>query len=370
MPGGTQEGEAAGQDASADTTVPDRDDSEDLRAAVELANTNRTPVVIHGRGSKAFLVPPTEATSLTTLGHTGIVDYRPDELVATARSGTLLVDLARTIEAHGQALPFDPPRFGGDGTLGGAVAAGLSGPGRPWLGSVRDAVLGVEIVNGRGERLRFGGQVLKNVAGYDVSRLMTGAFGTLGVLLQVSVRVQPAPETVVVLAKTCSTDNATQIVRALLRAPLPVTATCHVDGVLRIRLAGSAEGVRHAREVLGLDLEAEHDGFFAAVRDHAHPFFAGAHSDGPLWRLSLPRGAAFDATDTLVEWAGARVWWRTDADADTVHARAGAHQGFAARFGGPQGARTPAPIAKYMRRLKAAFDPHGILNPGAVTDAD
>ncbi len=365
MPAGAQDGDAAG----ADTSVPDRDDSEPLRAAVEAAHANRTPVVIHGRGSKAFLVPPTEATSLTTLGHTGIVDYRPDELVATARAGTPLVDLARTIEVQDQALPFDPPRFGGDGTLGGAVAAGLSGPGRPWLGSVRDAVLGVEIVNGLGERLRFGGQVLKNVAGYDVSRLMTGAFGTLGVLLQASVRVQPAPESVAVLAKTCSADDASQIARDLLRAPLPVTATCHVDGVLRIRLAGSADGVRHAREVLGLDLEAEHDRFFAAVRDHAHPFFAGAHSDGPMWCLSLPRGAAFNEPDTLVEWAGARVWWRTDADARTVHARARAHQGFAASFGGPEAAPTPAPIAKYMRRLKAAFDPAGILNPGAMTDA-
>ena len=109
--------------------------------------------------------------------------------------------------------------------------------------------------------------------------------------------------------------------------------------------------------------------FFAAVRDHAHPFFAGAHSDGPMWCLSLPRGAAFNEPDTLVEWAGARVWWRTDADARTVHARARAHQGFAASFGGPEAAPTPAPIAKYMRRLKAAFDPAGILNPGAMTDA-
>ena len=289
--------------------------------------------------------------------------------MVTARAGTGLDELEHALRTHGQALPFDPPRFGGGGTVGGAVAAGLSGPGRPWLGSVRDAVLGVRIVNGLGQSLAFGGQVLKNVAGYDVSRLMTGAFGTLGLLLEASMRVQPAPEAVAVLAKTCSADEAATIVRGLLRKPLPVTGTCHVDGVLRIRLAGSEDGVRHARETLGIDLEAEDDAFFDTVRDHAHPFFQTPDSRGTLWRLSLPRGAAFDQPDALVEWAGARAWWRTDADPETVHDKARSHQGFAMPFGGGT-PRTPDAVAKYMRRVKTAFDPDGILNPGAVADAD
>ena len=287
----------------------------------------------------------------------------------TARAGTRLDELVGTLRTHGQALPFDPPRFGGAGTVGGAVAAGLGGPGRPWLGSVRDAVLGVRIVNGLGQSLAFGGQVLKNVAGYDVSRLMVGAFGTLGLLLEASMRVQPAPETVAVLAKACSAEAAAAVVRGILRAPLPVTGTCHVDGELRIRLAGSADGVRHARDTLGCDLEAEDDAFFDTVRDHAHPFFERPDSTGTLWRLSLPRGAAFDRPDALVEWAGARAWWRTDAGPHAVHAAARAHQGFATPCGGGT-PRTPAAVAKYMRRVKTAFDPDGILNPGAMADAD
>ena len=352
-------------------TWPGRDDSEHLRAAVAAARKQQTPITIRGSGSKAFL---TEAAaqagaSLSTLRHTGIVAYRPDELVVTARGGTGLDEIEDALRNNGQALPFDPPRFGGGGTVGGAVAAGLSGPGRPWLGSVRDAVLGVRIVNGLGQSLAFGGQVLKNVAGYDVSRLMTGAFGTLGLLLEASMRVQPAPEAVAVLAQTCSADEAATVVRGILRKPLPVTGTCHVDGVLRIRLAGSADGVRHARDTLGIDLEEEDDAFFDTVRDHAHPFFQRSDTTGTLWRLSLPRGAAFDQPDALVEWAGARVWWNTDADPDVVHAAARDHQGFATPFRGGT-PHTPAAVAKYMRRVKTAFDPDGILNPGAVADAD
>ena len=352
-------------------TWPGRDDSDHLRAAVAAAGAHKTPVTIRGSGSKAFLTESAAhaGASLSTLRHTGIVAYRPDELVVTARAGTRLDELARALGAHGQALPFEPPRFGGAGTVGGAVAAGLSGPGRPWLGSVRDAVLGVRIVNGLGQSLAFGGQVLKNVAGYDVSRLMVGAFGTLGLLLEASMRVQPAPETVAVLAKDCSAEEAATVVRGILRAPLPVTGTCYVDGVLRIRLAGSQDGVRHARDTLGIDLEAEDDAFFDTVRDHGHPFFAQPDSNGTLWRLSLPRGAAFDEPDALVEWAGARAWWRTDAGPDAVHAAARTHQGFATTFGGGT-PRTPAAVAKYMRRVKTAFDPDGILNPGATADAD
>ena len=363
----------AARDAASDADATGRDDSEHLRGAIATARAERTPIIIRGSGSKTFLTSPApsgRSASLSTLRHTGIVAYRPDELVVTARSGMPLDDLARVLREQGQALPFDPPRFGGAGTVGGAVATGLSGPGRPWLGSVRDAVLGVHLVNGLGERLAFGGQVLKNVAGYDVSRLVTGACGTLGLLLQVSMRVQPLPDAVAVLAKTCSPVEAAEIARGILRAPLPATATCHVDGVLRIRLAGSPAGVRHARDALGMDVEAEDDAFFDAVRDHAHPFFGHEDSTGSLWCLSLPRGAAFDAPDVLVEWAGARVWWRTDAEADVVQARARAHQGFATPFGSGGRERVPNAIAKYMRRVKDAFDPDGILNPGAVANLD
>ena len=340
------------------------DRAEPLAAAVVAANESGRPIAIVGNGSK--LRPPNGPERVCTAGHEGVIHYRPDELVVTARSGSKLNDIASVLEGAGQALPFEPPLFGGQGTIGGAVAAGLSGPGRPWFGSVRDALLGVTIVNGMGQRLSFGGQVLKNVAGYDVSRLMVGAFGTLGLLLEVSLRVRPIPEAAVTLSRECTPEEATALTRNLLRQPLPVTATAYCGGVLRIRLSGSEESVTHATRSLDLDIEVEDDAFFRTVRDHAHPFFNGP---GRLWMLSLPLGAAFDEAATFTEWAGARVWWRTDTDAATVQARARAAGGYAAPFPRQLGDVTP-PVAKYMRRVKAAFDPANILNAELNPHAD
>ncbi len=340
------------------------DRAEPLTAAVAAASGNGRSIGIVGNGSK--LRSSSGSERICTAGHEGVIDYRPDELVITARAGSNLNDIACVLADAGQTLPFEPPLFGGRGTLGGAVAAGLSGPGRPWFGSVRDAVLGVTIVNGIGQRLSFGGQVLKNVAGYDVSRLMVGAFGTLGLLLDVSLRVRPIPEAAVTLSRECTPEEATALTRNLLRRPLPVTATAYCGGVLRIRLSGSKESVTHAARSLDLDIEVEDDAFFRNVRDHAHPFFQGP---GRLWVLSLPLGTAFDEADTFVEWAGARVWWRTDSNAQTVQARARAAGGFAALFPRQLGDVAP-PVAKYMRRVKAAFDPAHTLNAELNPHAD
>ncbi len=368
------------------------DSAGSLAAAVAEANHAGRELYLRGGDSKAHLTGCGPGAPLATRSHTGIVDYRPDELVVTARCGTSLQELSTALAAEGQMLPFDPPRFGGGGTFGGAVAAGFSGPGRPWLGATRDAVLGANIVNGTGQRLAFGGQVLKNVAGYDVSRLMVGAFGTLGLLLEVTVRVQPRPEAVTTLASACSAEAAASTCQRLLRQPLPVTATCHVDGVLRVRVAGSEAGVRRACEALPLDVEEEGDAFFDAVRDHAQPFFAEAaatdvaaaeaaadHAGTPhaaaaeagptLWRLSLPRGAVFTETGALVEWAGAQAWWRTALDAEQVQARAQALGGFAAPFHGGGWPKRSASVRAAMQRIKAAFDPNGILNPHVMNDA-
>lgn len=340
------------------------DRAESLTAAVAAARERGHAIAIAGDGSK--LESTNGLERICTSGHEGIVDYRPDELVVTARSGSKLAGIASVLAEEGQALPFEPPLFDGRGTLGGAVAAGLAGPGRPWSGSVRDALLGVTIVNGMGQRLSFGGQVLKNVAGYDVSRLMAGAFGTLGLLVDVSLRVQPIPETAVTLARECKPGEAAALIGALLCQPLPVTATAYGGGVLRIRLSGSSESVSHAARSLGLDIEAEGEAFFRAARDHALPFFLNS---GPLWMLSLPVGTAFDEADTFAEWAGARVWWRTDAGAESVRARARAGGGHAASFP-PRLADVTPPVAKYMRRVKAAFDPDNILNPHLLPHAD
>ncbi len=373
--------------------APDGDRAESLTAAVAAAGEAGRSITIVGSGSKSGA--PKGSETVATAGHEGVVDYRPDELVVTARAGSHLDDIASTLADAGQALPFEPPRFGGRGTLGGAVGAGLSGPGRPWFGSVRDALLGVTIVNGLGQRLSFGGQVLKNVAGYDVSRLMVGAFGTLGLLLDVSLRVRPLSETSVTLARECTPETAHGLTSDLLRRPLPVTATAYCGGVLRIRLSGSHEATAHAAEGLDLDLEVEDDVFFEGVRDHTHPFFSGFHGSTPpptggmptlshasaagadspaegsgrLWMLSLPLGSTFAETDTLTEWAGARVWWRTHADADAVRATAHAAGGYAASFP-PRLADVAPAVRKYMGRLKAAFDPAGILNAELLSNAD
>ena len=355
-----------------------RDDSAALAAAVAAANEARRHLYLRGGDSKAHLTGCGPGEALCTVGHAGIVDHRPDELVVTARCGTSLRELTEALAAESQMLPFDPPRFGGGGTFGGAVAAGFSGPGRPWLGATRDAVLGARIVNGLGEPLAFGGQVLKNVAGYDVSRLMVGAFGTLGLLLDVTVRVQPQPEAVATLASHCSAEAAANTCQHLLRQPLPTTATCHVDGVLRVRVAGSEASVRRACDELPLDVEAEGDAFFDTVRDHAHPFFAQAGTSAvaeptageTLWRLSLPRGTLFDEQNALVEWAGAQAWWRTSMEAGQVRARARALGGFATPFHAGRWPPRSAPVREAMQRIKAAFDPNDILNPHVMDDAD
>ena len=334
-----------------------QDDASALQAAVEASAADGRPLAIVGHGSKPLPPPRPAETVLSTCRHTGVIDYRPSELVVTARAGTPLGVLADLLAAEGQMLPFDPPRFGGRGTLGGAIAAGLAGPARPWLGGVRDAVLGVEIVNGLGERLRFGGSVIKNVAGYDVSRLMAGARGTLGVVLSASVRVLPAPAVEQTVAVACSAREAGRRTAEWLRSPLPITGTCFVGGRLRVRLSGHAAAVRDAAGSLGLEADAADAAFWASVRDHAHPFFAGA---GRLDRLWLPRGTSCWDDDALVEWGGGQAWLRRPVEAPPGAAA------LAFRGGGGNGRAGPAPspaLASYERRVKSAFDPKGVLNP-------
>ena len=229
-----------------------------LAEQIRQAIATRTPLCIRGGGSKAFYGRACFGEALNLAGYAGDIRYEPSELVLTARAGTRLAEIEALLAANGQMLPFEPPSFPlplrgrkQSATLGGMVAAGLSGPRRPWGGSVRDAVLGVKLLNGRGEVLRLGGQVMKNVAGYDLSRLMVGALGTLGVLLEVSVKVLPRPavETTLAFELDASVAAARQIQWG--RMPLPVSATMYHAGRLYVRLCGSAQGVAAARAVLG-----------------------------------------------------------------------------------------------------------------------
>jgi glycolate oxidase FAD binding subunit len=209
--------------------------------------------------AKPSTAAPAPAKPLDVSGHRGIVAYEPTELVITARAGTPLAEIEALLAANNQMLPFEPPHFSEQTTLGGMVAAGLSGPRRPWGGSVRDAVLGVKLLNGRGEVLRLGGQVMKNVAGYDVSRLMVGAMGTLGVLLEVSVKVLPRPA----CERTLVFDSTTKPPRL---SEMPISASLELDGRLYLRLSASSRCVEMAADSLGGEPPTRRSGPPRAIR--------------------------------------------------------------------------------------------------------
>ena len=348
---------------------------ERVRAA---AAGDAAPLAITGGGTKAFLGRITQAEPLDVAGHRGIVTYEPTELVLSARGGTPLAEVEAALEEQGQMLAFEPPAFGEAATIGGTVATGLSGPARPYAGAARDFMLGTRVLNGRGEALRFGGEVMKNVAGYDVSRLMTGACGTLGVLLEVSLKVLPKPAAVRTVAFDVNAAEAIARCNAWAAKPLPVTGACHDGERLFVRLAGTGGGVEAAVRVLGgdpvsdtlgPDLVAGGDRWWTALREQTLPFFT--RTGPPLWRLSVRPGAAPIAGDTLVDWGGALRWLRTGAPAAEVRAAAERAGGHAMLFrGGDRTGEVFHPLAPAIRtlheRLKAAFDPAGIFNPGRM----
>ena len=348
----------------------DADLTESLRERSRAAAEEGTTLAVTGGGTKHFLGRMTQAEPLDVSGHRGIVTYEPTELVLSARGGTPLSEVKATLAEQGQILAFEPPGFGEAATIGGTIATGLSGPARPYAGAARDFVLGTRVLNGKGEALRFGGEVMKNVAGYDVSRLMTGAFGTLGVLLEVSLKVLPRPAVVHTLAFDVSAAEAIDRCNAWAAKPLPITGACHDGERLHVRLAGTEGGVAAAAAALGGETN-DGDAFWAALREHTLPFFT--RSGPPLWRVSVPPGArlAGPGGDVFVDWGGALRWLRTDAPAAEVRAAATTAGGHAALF--RDGDRTgevfhplePA-VDKLHQRLKAAFDPAGVFNRGRM----
>jgi len=330
------------------------------------------PLRLRGGGTKDFYGGEPCGEILDTRSCAGIVSYEPSELVVTARCGTPLAELESALAGNGQMLAFEPPHFGPDATLGGCVAAGLSGPRRAAAGAARDFVLGTRIVDGRGRLLSFGGQVMKNVAGYDVSRLLAGSLGTLGVLVEVSLKVLPRPAAEWTLRLEMPEGPAIETMNRWAGVPLPVSATAWHDGSLGVRLSGAPSALRAAAGNLGGERieDAQAERFWEGIREQSDPFFAGA---APLWRLSLP-----PATPPLVlpgvqllEWNGALRWLKTTARPATVRAAAEQARGHATLFrAGDRSAGTFAPLspllARLHRELKAVFDPAGILNRGRL----
>jgi glycolate oxidase FAD binding subunit len=339
----------------------------------ELVRNGR-PLRIRGGGTKDWYGQRLEGDILDTREYTGIVDYEPTELVITARCGTPLAQVEAALAQRGQLLAFEPPHFGTGATIGGVIASGLSGPRRANAGAVRDFVLGCKLLDGKGDVLSFGGQVMKNVAGYDVSRLLAGSLGTLGLLLEVSIKVLPrAPREATLVFEGVNEVDAIRNLNEWGGQPLPVSASCWHDGVLALRLSGANAAVDNAIRTLGGDVMPDCTRFWASVREQQHPFFAG---DMPLWRLSVPStvGAIVPGSPQLIEWGGAQRWLRAPGDAATaerIRAVVAACGGHATLFrGGDKSVGVFQPlapaIARIHERLKAGFDPAGIFNPGRM----
>jgi glycolate oxidase FAD binding subunit len=346
--------------------MTDFDASQQLLQQVSDALENATPLRIQGGNSKAFLGREVAGEVLDTRSHRGIVNYEPSELVITARAGTPLSELCAVLDAAGQMLPCEPPTFE-DATVGGMVAAGLSGPRRPWAGSVRDFVLGTRVITGLGKHLHFGGQVMKNVAGYDLSRLLTGSFGCLGLLTEVSLKVLPKPRMCSSIALEMSGVQALARLREWGRQPLPISAASHDGKLLRLRLEGGEGSVAAAHERLGGELIDP--AYWQDLNEQRLEFF----SDGlPLWRLSLPQATGMLELPgaQLIDWGGAQRWLKSTADGPTIQALAAAAGGHASCYshGLHDSPFQPLPPAllHYQRQLKARLDPHGLFNPGRM----
>jgi glycolate oxidase FAD binding subunit len=346
---------------------------------VRSARAGRAPLYISGGGTKIFYGEQPVGESLDLTGVKGISCYEPTELVVTVRAGTALEELESALEEHGQCLPFEPPRFAPGGTVGGMVAAGLSGPARANVGAVRDHVLGVTLLNGLGEVLSFGGQVAKNVAGYDVSRLMAGSLGVLGVICEVSLKVLPTVRATATLCFDWEEDRALRQLRDWNSQPLPLNASAWCEGRLHVRLGGAAAAVDAACARLGgtpLAPDAAAS-WWRSARDQTREFFsldAGVLARGEcLWRLSLPpnTGPVRLPGRQFIEWHGAQRWWRTPAAAGVVRAVADQAGGHATLIRGADksgGVFTPVggALLRVHRALKQSFDPDGVFNRGRL----
>ncbi len=350
------------------TEIDDVSIEDELRTQIRAVAANGAEIEIIGGGSKRFYGQAIEALPIDVSAHSGIIDYDPAELVITLRAGCKLLDVEALLAQNRQMFGFEPPCFGVDATIGGMVATGLAGPRRAYAGSIRDFVLGVKMLDGRAEVLQFGGRVIKNVAGFDASRLMVGALGTLGIILEVSIRVIPVYETELTLSyEHASADEHIRWINGLGSKPYPISASQWQAGRSQLRLSGSEQGVSQAAKLLGGD---SIEPGWQALKEQQLDFFDPKR---PLSRISLPPTSPDLLPDTaqLIEWGGAERWCCGDIDVVALREQVASAGGGLCAFRGhaaevPIFHPLPAAMLKLQRNIKSSFDPAGIFNPGKI----
>lgn len=349
----------------------EQDHKAELQSEIEILVRQKHAINIIAGNTKSFYgLAPQPAQDISVTGHQGILNYEPTELVMTARCGTPLSEIESVLAENNQMLGFEPPHFGAGATLGGCVATGLSGPRRPFSGAVRDFVLGMTIINGKAEILHFGGEVMKNVAGYDVARLMTGALGTLGLILDVSLKVIPRPVMEITLSYELTELAAINRLTKLCGQALPISAACFDGDKLHVRLSGNESGVNAAIKLLGGEQTPDGNKLWLKVREHTHSFFA---TKKPLWRLSLAPTTAPLALNgkQFLDWGGAQRWLISDTDPSAIYKKAEEIGGHATLFrNGNHHNEVFQPLHGKLRELhlnvKLAFDPHCLFNTGRM----
>ena len=362
------------------------DISPQLIEQIKTAAAENTKLNIVAGGSKSFLGRKGQGQEINVCDHQGIINYHSEELVLTVRAGTSVAEINQALAEKNQWLSFEPPVFGQRGTMGGTLACNLSGPARPWSGSIRDMVLGVGLINGNGEHLRFGGQVIKNVAGYDASRLQSGAMGTLGIITEISLKVLPKPESSLSLVFQLDGHQALNTMNQIAGQPKPLSAACWLEDKLYLRLSGVRQAIEQtairwikelpgAGQVLAQD-EDQNDQFWQLLREQKLDFFA---TDKPMWRFSLPSNAPhfLPQANWLIDWGGSQRWLQGESlnSAAKHQWTLSALQELAIKANGQVGLfrngdrgnevfqNQPEALKKLHQRIKNAFDPHGIFNP-------
>jgi len=344
---------------------------------VNSARAEGKALNIVGRGSKTFFGREARGEAMEMANHQGIVSYQPAELVMTVRAGTSLAEIDAALDEQGQMLSFEPPKFGGDASIGGTLACNQSGPSRPWAGSVRDMALGLRLINGNGEHLRFGGQVMKNVAGYDVSRFQAGAMGSLGIITEISLKVLPKPAASLTLVSDMeSARDAIEIMNTLSGRPVPLNGACWWAGKLYLRFEGAGSAVESAAAQFCRNFPdtrplAQGADFWSQLRDQQLDYFAG---DAPLWRFSV--GSSLEhllpEADWLIDWGGAQRWLRGgDFSLQQLNDLVPNGRGEVSAFShgdrsGEVFSELAAPLKTIHQRLKATFDPDCLFNPGRL----